>query len=257
MVTSKPHPGPPHPAPTRPAPARPGPHRPTLAERLRTQIADEIVRGDLRPGTPLDETTLARRFGVSRTPVREALRELSAVGMVSVQRHRGAIVTRPAPREVEDMFAVMAELEALCAAHAAIAMTPAERVALAAIHATLRDLIHAGDPQHYHEENERFHLAIYVGSHNHYLAEITLATRKRLAPFRRAQFRQAGRLALSYEEHDRVVRAIERGDRDGAARAMRDHIGIVHFAYEHYARAVAEPAATIVSAPTAPDMSDR
>lgn len=231
--------------------------RPTRAERLRSQIADEIVRGDLQPGTSLDETTLARRFGVSRTPVREALRELSAVGMVSVHRHRGAVVTRPAPREVEDMFAAMAELEALCAAYAAVAMTPSERAALVAIHATLRELIHAGDPQHYHEENERFHLAIYVGSHNHYLAEITLATRKRLAPFRRAQFRTAGRLALSYEEHDRVVRAIERGDRDGAARAMHEHIGIVHFAYEHYARAVALPEARIATAPTAPYMSDR
>jgi len=215
--------------------------RPTLAERLRVQIADEIVRGDLRPGTPLDEATLARRFGCSRTPVREALRELSASGMVRSHAHRGAIVTRPAPREVEDMFIVMADLEALCVFYAAIAMTPAERAGLDAIHAALRNLIHVGDPQHYHEVNERFHHALYVGSHNQYLAEVTLTTRRRLAPFRRAQFRTAGRLALSYEEHDRVVRAIQRGDQAGAAAAMRDHIGIVHFAYEHYARGVDAP----------------
>ncbi len=215
---------------------RPLAPRKTHAERLRIQIADEIVRGDLPPGSPLDEASLARRFGVSRTPVREALRELSAAGLVSIQPHRGAIVTRPTAAGVEDMFAVMAELEALCAGLAAITMTPSERSALGAIHATLRDLIHCGDPQQYHEVNERFHHAIYLGSRNAYLAEVTLTTRARLAPFRRAQFRTAGRLALSYEEHDRVVRAIERGDRTAAALAMRDHIGIVHFAYEHYAR---------------------
>ena len=208
----------------------------TRAATLRAQIADEIVRGDLRPGTPLDEVSLAQRFGVSRTPVREALRELSSAGLVRIQPHRGAVVSRPAAREVEDMFAVMAELEALCAGLAAVAMTPAERRDLAAIHASLRDLIQTGDPQRYHEVNERFHHAIYLGSHNAYLAEVTLTTRRRLAPFRRAQFRTSGRLALSYEEHDRVVGAIQRGDRAGAGTAMRDHIGIVHFAYEHYAQ---------------------
>ena len=208
----------------------------TRAATLRAQIADEIVRGELRPGTPLDEVSLAQRFGVSRTPVREALRELSSAGLVRIQPHRGAVVSRPAAREVEDMFAVMAELEALCAGLAAVAMTPAERRDLAAIHASLRDLIQTGDPQRYHEVNERFHHAIYLGSHNAYLAEVTLTTRRRLAPFRRAQFRTSGRLALSYEEHARVVSAIQRGDRAGAGTAMRDHIGIVHFAYEHYAQ---------------------
>jgi DNA-binding GntR family transcriptional regulator len=208
----------------------------TRAASLRAQLADDILRGALRPGTPLDEASLAQRFGVSRTPVREALRELSAAGLVRVQPHRGAVVVRPSAREVEDMFAVMAELEALCAGHAAIAMTAAERHGLETIHASLRDLIRTGDPQRYHEVNETFHHAIYLGSHNAYLAEVTLTTRRRLAPFRRAQFRTAGRLALSYQEHDRVVGAIARGDRAAAAQAMRDHIGIVHFAYEHYAQ---------------------
>ncbi|MGE0222507.1 MAG: GntR family transcriptional regulator [Acetobacteraceae bacterium] len=220
---------------------RPRAPKTTRAGLLRAQIADDILGGQLQPGTPLDEVSLAQRFGVSRTPVREALRALAASGLVEVQPHRGAIVTRPSAQEVEDMFAVMAELEALCAGRAAVAMTPPERRALGAIHATLRDLIRTGDPQRYHEVNERFHHAIYLGSHNAYLAEVTLATRRRLQPFRRAQFRTAGRLALSYQEHDRVVRAIERGDRAEAAQAMRDHIGIVHFAYEHYAQDLDQP----------------
>lgn len=207
-----------------------------MAGRLRAQIADEIVRGDLLPGTELDEAGLARRFGVSRTPVREALRALAASGLIRVQPHRGAVVARPSLVQVEDMFAVMAEMEALCAGLAAVKMRPAERRALAVLHEALREPIREGDPQRYHELNEMFHQAIYRGSHNDYLVEVTLTTRQRLAPFRRAQFRTVGRLALSYQEHARVVRAIERGDRMQAQLAMREHIGIVHFAYEQYAR---------------------
>ena len=207
----------------------------TRAEQIRLQIADEIVRGELGPGTQLDETELARRFGVSRTPVREALRELSAAGLVHTRPRRGSTVARPPASEVEDMFAVMAELEASCASYAAVRMTPRERQHLSRLHESLRDLIRTDDAQRYHEVNEQFHHAIYLGSHNAYLAELTLRTRIRLAPFRRAQFRTSGRLALSYEEHDRVVTAILRGDQARAAAAMRDHIGIVHFAYEHYA----------------------
>src|SRR5215475_14085558 len=67
----------------------------TRAEELRLQLADEIVRGSLAPGSPLDETDIARRFNVSRTPVREALRQLAASGLVEARAHRGAVVARP------------------------------------------------------------------------------------------------------------------------------------------------------------------
>ena len=99
-------------------------------------------------------------------------------------------------------------------------------------------LIQSGDPQRYHEVNEAFHNAIYAGSHNSYLAEITLATRVRVQPFRRAQFRNLGRLAKSHEEHDRVVQAILRGDRGAAAAAMQRHIDTVRDEYEHYTKTI-------------------
>ena len=69
--------------------------RRTLAEELRHQLADEIRSGALAPGAALDETELARRFAVSRTPVREAIRQLDASGLVEVRPHRGAVVARP------------------------------------------------------------------------------------------------------------------------------------------------------------------
>jgi DNA-binding GntR family transcriptional regulator len=211
------------------------PVRITRAEELRLQLADEIVRGQLAPGAPLDETEIARRFSVSRTPVREALRQLAASGLIETRAHRGAVVARPTLERLNSMFEAMAELEALCAGLAAERMSAVERARLEAIHEELRVLSHAGNPDRFHEVNERFHNAIYAGSQNDYIAEMTLATRVRVQPFRRAQFRNLGRLAKSHAEHDRVVVAILRGDRNGAASAMRAHIGLVRGEYEIYA----------------------
>jgi len=219
---------------------RPSPSQPkiTRAEELRLQLADEIVRGQLAPGAPLDETDIARRFHVSRTPVREALRQLAASGLIETRAHRGAVVARPSLERLNGMFEAMAELEALCAGLAAERMPAAERARLEAIHEELRVLSHAGNPERFHAVNERFHNAIYAGSQNGYIAEMTLATRVRVQPFRRAQFRNLGRLAKSHAEHDRVVLAILRGDRNGAAGAMRAHIELVRDEYELYAVSV-------------------
>jgi DNA-binding GntR family transcriptional regulator len=214
------------------------PDKITRAEELRLQLADDIVRGTLPPGASLDETDIARRFKVSRTPVREALRQLVASGLVEARAHRGAVVARPSIERLTGMFEAMAELEALCAGLAAERMLPAERHRLETVHEELRVLSYAGNPDRFHEVNERFHNAIYAGSQNGYIAEITLATRVRVQPFRRAQFRNLGRLAKSHAEHDRVVVAILRGDRTGAAAAMRAHIELVREEYEIYAVSV-------------------
>lgn len=212
--------------------------RRTLAEDLRLQLADDIVRGELAPGSALDEMELARRFQVSRTPVREAIRQLAASGLIEARAHRGAIVARPSEERLAGMFEAMAELEALCAGLAAERMTAAERRALEAVHEELRALIHVGDPQRFHEVNEAFHGALYAGTHNGYLAELTLATRARVQPFRRAQFRNLGRLAQSHGEHEQVVVAILRGDRARAAAGMHAHITRVREEYVVYAESL-------------------
>jgi DNA-binding GntR family transcriptional regulator len=234
----------PHPAAAAPPPnAPPGriavpPPKLTRAEELRRQLGDEIVRGALRPGASLDETEIARRFRVSRTPVREALRQLAASGLVETRPHHGAVVTRPSLARLSGMFETMAELEALCAGLAAERMSPLERRDLETLHAELRLLSHEGNPERFHEVNERFHNAIYAGAHNDYIAELTLATRVRVQPFRRAQFRNLGRLANAQAEHDRIVMAIMRGDRSGAAMAMRGHIAMARDEYEIYAESL-------------------
>ena len=222
--------------------------RRTRAEELRLQLADDIVRGQIEPGATLDETELARRFGVSRTPVREAIRTLAASGLVDMRAHRAAIVARPGADQIMGMFEVMAELESLCAGYAAERMNGGERRTLEDVHEELRQMIQSGDPQRYHEMNEAFHGCLYAGAHNDYLAEITLATRTRVQPFRRAQFRNLGRLAKSHAEHERVVQAVLRGQRSLAAQTMYAHIMTVGHEYEHYSDALAPQAGIRVAA---------
>src|SRR6202011_2956530 len=138
----------------------------------------------------------------------------------------------PSLDRLTGMFEAMAELEALCAGLAAERMPAVERHALEAVHEELRVLSYAGNPDRFHEVNERFHNAIYAGSQNGYIAEMTLATRVRVQPFRRAQFRNLGRLAKSPAAHARRAVGVMRGDKVGAATAMRAHIELVRDEYE-------------------------
>lgn len=215
----------------------------TRAEEIRLQLADEIVDGRLAPGMQLDEKGLACRFGVSRTPIREALRLLETSGLVELKPHRGCFVKELSPELLHEMFVAMAELEAACAGLAAVHMTLEERKGLQALLEELAEIMRSGDPQRYHVHNEIFHSAIYSGSHNGYLAALTLQTRQRLAPFRRAQFRTLGRLQKSQQEHVGIVNAILRGQRDEAARAMRDHIDIVETNFSIYQTQVGQGSA--------------
>jgi DNA-binding GntR family transcriptional regulator len=203
----------------------------TLADRLRLSLADEIMRGEIAPGVSLDETTIAKRFQVSRTPVREAIRLLAASGLVEVRPHRSAVVARPTENRLLEMFEALRELEGLCAGLAAERMTRGERVDLEALSRSHAGIVRANDPERYHEANEAFHAAIYRGAHNAYLMELTAATRARIAPFSRAQFKVAGRPKQSNDEHKQIVQAIARGDSAKAIATMRAHISIVHTSF--------------------------
>ncbi|BBK29839.1 GntR family transcriptional regulator [Stella humosa] len=204
----------------------PGPPR-TRADRLREDLAEEILSGRLGPGVRLDEQGLADRYGVSRTPVREALRQLAATGLVEARPHKGVVVTTPSPKVLAESFEVMAELEAACAALAARRMPAGLRRSLARVHGRLRLLADAGDPEDYAALNLEFHDLIWQGCGNATLAAMTADVRRRVGPFRRLQFRLAGRLQRSWEEHDAVVQAILAGDPAAARAAMLGHVGLV------------------------------
>lgn len=199
----------------------------TLAEQLRDNLAEQIVTGERLPGARLDEADLAESFGTSRTPVREALKALAGVGLVEYRPHRGALVAMPTTRRIEEMFEVMAEIESTCARLSALRMTATERRDLAEAHTAGLALVKAGDLAGYASFNNAFHNLIYSGGKNDFLAETARATRRRVLPFRRSQFRVLGRLQDSHAEHDRVVQAILCGDAAGAEAAMRGHVGKV------------------------------
>ncbi|MEG8024408.1 GntR family transcriptional regulator [Sphingomonas aurantiaca] len=181
-------------------------------------------RASLAPGTTLDEQQLADRYGASRTPVREALRQLATSGMVEVRPRRGVIVRHVTAEEVMDMFEAMAEIEAVCVRLATYRITPLERSRLLRIHEASEAAVAAGDVDAYDALNREFHEAIYRAAHNDFLADQAIAVRTRLNAFRRMQLRQDRRLVTSRAEHDAVMRAIAEGDGDEAARRMRAHM---------------------------------
>ncbi len=201
---------------------RPG--RGRLADDVCRRLADEIVLGMLGAGTRLDEVTLARRFGVSRTPVREALKQLTATGLIAYRPNRGSVVAAPDPVQLDCLFEAIAELEAVCARHAAVRMTEAERETLRSLHAEGRRAMQDRDLDRYDVLNRSLHQCIVDGAHNPVLADTAGALRHRVAPFRRTQFRNLERIAESFAEHSAIIEAVLGHDALAAQREMRGHL---------------------------------
>lgn len=206
----------------------------TSADDIRRQLSERILAGELVPGSILDETQLAAEFSVSRTPIREALKQLATSGLVEQRPHSRSIVAKPDTEALTGMFELMGHLEALCAGLCAERMTAAERHALDDLHAEMATIVSNGDRLTYIRFNELFHNAVYAGSHNGYLEEVTRLTRQRLQPFRRAQFSTLGRLAKSHAEHGLIVEAILRGNGIEAQTHMRAHITLVEDAWNEF-----------------------
>lgn len=192
--------------------------------KVRDQIEDALVSGAFAPDDRLDEVQLATRFGVSRTPIREALMQLSAIGMIELRPRRGAVVVSYSPARIYEMFEVMAELEGLAGAHAARRLTSEDRTSITEAHRRCRAAAEAADRDGYYYENEAFHFAIYAAAHNGFLTEQCGALHRRLRPFRRLQLRVSNRLKVSFQEHDEVVAAIFDGDATAAKTLLRAHV---------------------------------
>jgi DNA-binding GntR family transcriptional regulator len=211
--------------------------RATRADIVRQTLADDIITGRLAAGARLDEGSLARRFGVSRTPVREALRELAATGLVRIEAHRGAVAATIGEERLQELFDALAEMEGVCARLSAANMTSVNRRGLEALHARCGELVRSGDAELYHAANAEFHVAIRSGCRNTVLQEMTADLRRRFAPLSLAQFRGSGRLAQSYAEHHVIVAAILRGDGERAYQATRAHLLSVRRSFISYAEA--------------------
>ena len=132
----------------------------TLAEGLRQQLEGAIAAGHLEPGSRLDEQEIAQRFGVSRTPVREAFRLMAANNLVELRGRQGATVRAIKAEALIEMFQVMAELEGLCARLAARRVSPAWGEKISAIHQRLVATGETGDIDVFYDVNQEFHEAI-------------------------------------------------------------------------------------------------
>lgn len=198
----------------------------TQTSDLKQAIEDAVIAGEFGPGDRLDEVSLAQRFGVSRTPVREALLQLGAEGFIDVRPRRGAVVSVLSPHRLIEMFEVMAELEAACGRLAARRLTPQNDAAMAAAHDACVSAAAAGDSEAYYAVNRAFHEAIYRASRNEFLAEQAIALHKRLSAYRRVQLRARNRMAQSLNEHLEILEAIRAGHEDIAARQLQAHVVI-------------------------------
>ncbi|MDR3455145.1 MAG: GntR family transcriptional regulator [Rhodoferax sp.] len=182
----------------------------------------EIESGQLTPGTVLDERTLASRFGVSRTPIREALQQLAARDMVQIEPHVGAHVARLSVGEVRAMLEYISEMEALCAKLAARRVDPVLRRAL---QTALEQGRQAGEnAEDYRLANTSFHDAIYVGCHSIFLAAQIRTTRRLLQRYRVNDFHSPRQIIKSQEDHVLIAQAIMAGDELGAVEAMLQHL---------------------------------
>ena len=194
------------------------------SEQLREAIEEKIAIGEFAPGMRLDEAQLSLRFGASRTPLREALIQLASVGIVEIRPRRGAIVAAPDTTSLIEMFEVMAELEGICARLAARRRNSADLKRMHAAHAECARRVDERALDAYYYANEELHLAIYMASHNGYLATQSLQLHRRLRVYRRLQLRVGDRLDNSFSEHASVIEAIESGNADAAAQRMRAHV---------------------------------
>ncbi|KAF0674683.1 nitrate reductase 2 alpha subunit [Profundibacterium mesophilum KAUST100406-0324] len=203
------------------------------ADTIAEELEEMIFTGSYDNGDRLDEIRLAERFGVSRTPVREALQKLSVSGLVEQIPHRGVFVRQPGPVELLEMFEVMAELEGACGRLAASRIESDALDRLAVANETCATVAKVGDADAYYRANEGFHHLIYMQSGNGFLEAETRRLCRRLQPFRRLQLRLRGRMEQSLSEHDGILEALRDGDSERSGSLLREHVAVQGEKFHH------------------------
>lgn len=196
------------------------------ADNLIRLLEDDILNSVLKPGDRLDEQSLARRFDVSRTPVREALRHLASSGLVDIRKNQGATVKRLTTAELIEMFQVMAEYEGLSARLSARRMGRDEIAEMRKWHEKCGKMAEAEDYDGFYDANNEFHDTIFRGSRNVFLQVESRKLRNRLNVYRR-HITTPRKMARSVVEHGGIVDAIASGDEELAQRLMREHVDLL------------------------------
>lgn len=191
-----------------------------VAERLRQRIFSH----DLPPGTWVDEQALAEQYGISRTPLREALKVLAAEGLVTLKPRRGCYVTEISERDLDEIFSIMSLLEGLCARDAARNASSEDLATLERTHERLEVAARDQDIYGFFEANQAFHQTVQSTADNRWLQHVIEDLRKVIKLSRHNSLLSTGRLDQSLIEHRAILTALLQRQGDEAERLMRDHI---------------------------------
>lgn len=198
--------------------------RRALNQELADKLREAIIHGEFEPGAKISEKDLCDRFGVSRTPVREALKILATEGLVQLTQNRGASVTQLTRQDIRDAFPVMAALEALSGELAAKTATDAQIMRMRDLQAEMRAMFEKGDRKGYFAINEEIHQLILQAAGN---AVLVRMIRSVSAQVRRARYRanlSRERWAAAVDEHDEILAAFEARDSKRLARLLKTHL---------------------------------
>lgn len=196
-------------------------------ETLLKSILAGIDRGELNPGDVIDEASLITRYGVSRTPLREALLRLEAMGLVVRPPRKGAVLFKPSLEEFLAILEVHSRLEAQAAGLAARRLSPSSRQAIEAT--VLACEAHArthgdGDPDGYYQLNLAFHKTVGEASGNPFLLDMIKMNARKLLAYYRARYRYAGAIAQSAKEHREIAEMIYAGQANDVEARMEKHV---------------------------------
>lgn len=194
------------------------------SDKIRTEIENAIKDGELLPGESIDEAELAHQYQVSRTPIREALIQLQAQGMVTSLPRGGMIVAKMNLQQLLALWELLAELEGVAVRLACQRMSADELATLVQLHAQSREHAEADDVAGWQQSNLQFHDLIYRATRNPYLRVELMRIRARTGYYRRHAFGALGRIRTSFEQHQVVVDAFRKGDQEAAVAAMVQHM---------------------------------
>ena len=192
-----------------------------LYEEVAEQLRQRIFRRELEPGCWIDELKIAEEFGISRTPLREALKVLAAEGLVTMKVRRGAYVTEMSEKDLRDVYHLLSLLESDAAGVVAERATPEQQQTLRDLHAELESA--AGNREAFFSVNERFHMALLDMANNRWRSQMVADLRKVMKLNRHNSLFKQGRIEDSLSEHRAILDAMLSRDPEGTRRAMQAH----------------------------------
>ncbi|MDP3701852.1 MAG: GntR family transcriptional regulator [Hylemonella sp.] len=198
-------------------------HR-ALYEEVAELLRQRIFRRELEPGSWIDELKIAEAYGISRTPLREALKVLAAEGLVTMKVRRGAYVTEVNEKDLSDVYHLLALLESDAAAVVAGRATPAQLQDLQALHEELEAAARGTpDRDRFFEINERFHMRLLEIADNRWRDQMVADLRKVMKLNRQNSLLKSGRIVESLAEHRAIMAALLAHDPSGAMQRMQEH----------------------------------